>query len=164
MIQSVNAFVDYFEGIRRRTLNYIHAIPADRVDWSPRIGELTCGDLARHLAAGEIMFAGVVAEGRWTYVGHDRSLAGGLDEILTYLQSSHTEAIKMLRRVDDSILTDPRPALKGPPVKTWRWLLAMVEHEVHHRSQLATYLSLMGIEPPQIYGLGIEDIVALTTC
>jgi uncharacterized damage-inducible protein DinB len=39
----------------------------------------------------------------------------------------------------------------------------MVEHEVHHRSQLAAYLTQMGVEPPQIYGLTIEDIVALTT-
>ncbi len=53
--------------------------------------------------------------------------------------------------------------LEGPPVKAWRILLAMAEHEVHHRSQLAVYLALMGVEPPQIYGLKIEDIIELTT-
>jgi uncharacterized damage-inducible protein DinB len=41
--------------------------------------------------------------------------------------------------------------------------MAMIEHEIHHRSQLAVYLSLLGVEPPQIYGLGVEDVIALAT-
>jgi len=31
------------------------------------------------------------------------------------------------------------------------WLLwHVVEHEVHHRGQLITYLRILGLEPPQI--------------
>jgi len=45
-------------------------------------------------------------------------------------------------------------------VKAWRFLMAMVEHEVHHRSQLDCYLSLAGVEPPQIYGWRMEDVMA----
>jgi uncharacterized damage-inducible protein DinB len=41
--------------------------------------------------------------------------------------------------------------------------MAMVEHEIHHRSQIAMYLSLMGVPPPHIYGLGVEDVIALAT-
>ncbi len=33
--------------------------------------------------------------------------------------------------------------------------MAMVEHEIHHRSQLADCLKQVGVEPPQIFGLGI---------
>ena len=39
----------------------------------------------------------------------------------------------------------------------------MIEHEIQHRSQLALYLTLMGLDPPQIYGLGVEDAIALAT-
>lgn len=163
MISSIHAFADYFEGIRKRTLNYIRAIPADRIDWSPRAGELTCGDLIRHLTAAETMFTGVVIEGKWKYVGHDANLALTLDAVIARLETSHADAMAKLRAVNDAQLIEPRPSLKGPPAKAWRWLMALVEHEVHHRSQLAVYLALMGVEPPQIYGLGIEDIVALTT-
>ena len=35
MLQSVKGFIDYYEGIRRRTLHFIDAIPADRIDWLP---------------------------------------------------------------------------------------------------------------------------------
>ena len=48
------------------------------------------------------------------------------------------------------------------PVRAWRLLLAMVEHEVHHRSQLASYLTWMGLEAPDIFGLGVEDVERLT--
>ncbi len=41
--------------------------------------------------------------------------------------------------------------------------MALVEHEVHHHSQLSAYLALMGVPPPQIYGLTIEEIVALAS-
>src|SRR6478609_9707877 len=47
--------------------------------------------------------------------------------------------------VPDSALGAPCPTLDGPPVKTWRLLMALVEHEVHHRSQLAMYLTLMSV-------------------
>ncbi len=163
MIQTIPAFINYFDGIRNRTLNYINTLPVDKIDWLPRAGELTCGDIIRHMASGEKMFCGVVANGRWEYGGHDKNLAATRDELLAYLAKIHGESMNLLRAVDDAQLNQPRPALKGGSVKAWRWLMAMVEHEIHHRSQLSSYLSMMGIQPPHIYGLGIEDIVALTT-
>lgn len=162
MIQSVSAFIEYFDGVRRRTSNFIRALPADRIDWSPKEGEWTCGEIVRHLAAAEKMFIGVAVEGRWGYSGHDESLAGSLDEAVAHLEHCHSEAMAALRGLSDADLYQPRPTLNGPPAKAWRLLMAMVEHEVHHRSQLAVYLALMGVEPPQIYGLGIEDVIALS--
>ncbi|MCP4356861.1 MAG: DinB family protein, partial [Chloroflexi bacterium] len=74
----------------------------------------------------------------------------------------HSVAMTTLRTLSDTELYQSRPTLNSRPVKAWRLLMAMVEHEVHHRSQLAVYLALMGVESPQIYGLGIEDIVVLS--
>jgi uncharacterized damage-inducible protein DinB len=161
MIQDIPTFIDYFDGIRRRTLNFIRAVPADRVSWSPKEDELTYGDIVRHLAAAEIMFVTAIVEGRWFYPGHEG--AALLDQAVAHLEATHSQQMESLRSMDGLELYRPRRTLAGPQVKAWRLLMAMVEHEVHHRSQLATYLTLMGIEPPQIYGLGFEDIVALTT-
>ena len=161
MIQSIDSFIKYFGGVRRRTINFIRAVPPDQVDWSPKEGELTCGDIIRHLAATEKMYVDLVVEGRWGYAGHGRSLAADWDEVVAYLEEGHNETISRLRALDDGQLNRPRPSLGGHPLKVWRWLMLMVEHEVHHRSQLAVYLTLMGVEPPQIFGLGFEDIVEL---
>jgi uncharacterized damage-inducible protein DinB len=44
-------------------------------------------------------------------------------------------------------------------VSAWRFLMAMVEHEVHHRSQLDSWLALAGTEAPQLYGYRMEEVV-----
>jgi hypothetical protein len=132
MIASGPAFADYFEGVRRRTRDFFGAIPPDRIDWAPRAGEYTCGDIVRHVAASEAMFVGAAMDGVWRYAGH--------------------------------ALADTRPSLEpgARPVRTRRLLLAMTEHEVHHRSQLASYLTWMGVEAPDIFSLGVEDVARLT--
>lgn len=163
MIQSIQDFINYFGGVRRRTLNYIQAIPQDKFGWSPKPGEFECGDIVRHMGSAEKMFARAALDGDWHYGGHARELAGSLEEAIRYLDVCHSEATATLQQLNDSNLHESRRMLNGPPVKAWRLLLAMTEHEVHHRSQLAVYLALMGIEPPQIYGLKIEDIIELTT-
>ena len=71
--------------------------------------------------------------------------------------------MQRVRAYPDSELFTARPTLNGPLVKAWRLLMAMVEHEIHHRSQLAMYLMLLGVQPPHIYGLGVEDVIARAT-
>lgn len=163
MIEHIDPFVQYYDGIRRRTINYIRTVPADRLAWAPKEDEFTCADIVRHLAAAEKMFVGAVVEGRWRYTGHEPGPESSLDELVARLEAGHAEAMDSLRTLDDAELSRERPTLNGPNAKAWRLLMAMVEHEVHHRSQLAMYLTLMGVKPPHIYGLGVEDVIALAT-
>jgi uncharacterized damage-inducible protein DinB len=163
VISSVESFISYFEGIRRRTMRYVRAVPAGSLDWSPREGEFSCADIIRHIAATESMFVGAVAEGRWRYGGHTGASAEEDAAAIATLETVHERAMNTLRLLDDEVLSQPRPTLDGPATKAWRLLMAMAEHEVHHRSQLAVYMMLMGIEPPQIYGLGVEDVIARAT-
>ena len=161
MIQAVESFIHYFESVRRRTLNYLRVIPPEKFEWRPKDGEFTCGDIVRHIIATEKMFVGVAMDGKWKYMGHDTDKQG-LAETLTLLNAVHLEAMEKLSALPDEALVEMRPSLNGPELKVWRWLMAMSEHEIHHRSQLAVYLSLMGVQPPHIFGLGVEDIIALT--
>jgi uncharacterized damage-inducible protein DinB len=164
MIQNVDRFIRYFDGIRRRTLNFAQEIPDNRINWSPKEGAFTYGDILRHLAAVERITIHVVVQGRWqAYPGHDKSLANNLEEILSYLEATHAESMGRLHTLPDSGLELPRPAITGRPIKAWQLLMSVIEHEVHHRSQLASYLEMMGIEPPQIYGLQVDDVAELST-
>lgn len=43
MIQDLQAFINYFGGVRRRTLNYIQAIPQDKFGRSPKPGKFEYG-------------------------------------------------------------------------------------------------------------------------
>ena len=109
------------------------------------------------------MFVGVVTQGTWKYDGHDGEQSS-LDELIAHLEQTHLAAMDALRALPDSELDQPRPALEGnAQAKVWRWLMAMTEHEIHHRSQLAMYLLLLGVTQPHIYGLGVEDLIARAT-
>jgi uncharacterized damage-inducible protein DinB len=165
VIASMREFTEYFDGVRRRTVGFFGTIPADMIDWAPKDGEYTCGDIVRHVAASESMFTGVVADGAWRYDGHARELGATLAETLALLDARHAAATQALAKAGDAALTQPRPALEpgGRPIRGWRVLMAMCEHEVHHRSQLASYLTLMGVDAPDIFGLGVEDVERLTS-
>ena len=50
-------------------------------------------------------------------------------------------------------LLDSEGAISG-----WRILMMMLEHEIHHRSQIDTYAGLQGWEVPDIYGRSAEQV------
>jgi uncharacterized damage-inducible protein DinB len=163
VIGSVREFTEYFDGVRRRTVGFFRMIPPDMIDWAPKPGEYTCGDVVRHVATSESMFTGVVADGVWRYDGHDRGLAPTLEQGLALLEARHAAAVRALARTEDAALAAMRPSLEpgARPIRGWRVLMAMCEHEVHHRSQLASYLTLLGVDAPDIFGLGVEDVARL---
>ena len=96
MIHSTQNFIDYFSSIRKRTLNYVCAIPADQINWLPKEGEFTCADIVRHIASGEKMFIGVVTQGKWKYEGHVGDQES-VDELIAHLDQTHRTAMNKLR-------------------------------------------------------------------
>jgi len=48
----------------------------------------------------------------------------------------------------------------GAEITVWKWLRAMVEHEIHHRGQLYIYLSMISVTASPIYGLTSEEVYA----
>ena len=160
MITSVADFVRYFNGVRRRTWTAVDRIPPALAGWAPRPGELTCAAIVRHLAGAERFFVARVVEDRWT---DDLDVAltfADLEGARVALASVHEEAAARLRALPDARLADTVADLEGSPVRVWRFLMTMVEHEVHHRSQLDAWLALAGTEPPQVFGYRMEDVVA----
>jgi uncharacterized damage-inducible protein DinB len=164
VIATVRGFTEYFEGVRRRTVGFFRALPPERMDWAPQTGEYTAGDIIRHVAACEPMFAGAALGRPWRYAGHEREHGATLEQALAYLDGCHATASGLLAAADDHALSAVVPSLElgARPIKAWRLLMAMTEHEVHHRSQLASYLTWMGVEAPDVFGLGVEDVMRLT--
>jgi hypothetical protein len=66
MLTSVEEFVRYFEGIRRRTLAAVDRATPEVLDWAPWPQAPTCGQIIRHLAGAERFFVTKVVEDRWT--------------------------------------------------------------------------------------------------
>jgi uncharacterized damage-inducible protein DinB len=158
-IRTVQPFIDYFEGIRARTLRVIERIPPDRLEWTYAENRFTFGDLIRHLAATErYMFAENVQRNPSRYPGHGRDLADGRDAVLEYLSTRHTEAIAIFSGLSDEDLLRKCPTPGGIQISTWKWLRAMIEHEVHHRGQIYLMLGMLGVSTPPLYGLTEQQV------
>lgn len=158
-IRDPRTFLDYYDRVRERTDRVVALVPPDRLEWAYREGKFTLGDLLRHLAALErYMFAENVQGLPSRYPGHGRELADGHEAVLAYYHRLRGESRDIFARLNPEDLQARCTTPGGASLPVWKWLRAMVEHEVHHRGQLYLYLSILGIPPPPLYGLTSEEV------
>ena len=158
-IVAIEPFLDYYARIRQRTRRVVECIPADRLEWAPREGAFSFGDLLRHLGAIERwMFAENVRGLPSRYPGHGRELADGHDQVLAYFDRMHAEAMAIFAALTPADLAARCTTPGGAAMPAWKWLRAMVEHEIHHRGQLYLMLGLLGVPTPPLYGLTSEEV------
>ena len=158
-ITTVGPFLDYYEKIRQRTVKVIDCLPPDRMDWTYKPGKFTCADLVRHLAAIErYMYAENAQLRPSRYPGHGKELADGWQNVRAYLDRMHEESMEIFGRLSDADLRKKCTTPGGGEITVWKWLRAMVEHEIHHRGQIYLYLSLLGVPSPPIFGLTSEEV------
>jgi uncharacterized damage-inducible protein DinB len=160
-IRSVQQFLEYWDGLRRRTRRVIERIPPERLEWTCRAGAFTLGDLVRHLATIErYMYAETVAGRLSRYPGCGRDLADGYDAVLAYFDRLDVEAKGIIGGLSDADLERKCQTPAGTAITTWKWLRAMCEHEAHHRGQIYLMLNLLEVPTPPLYGLTSEEVRA----
>ncbi|HEX6369376.1 MAG TPA: DinB family protein [Longimicrobium sp.] len=160
-IRAIEPFLDYYAKIRERTRRVVVLIPPDRLEWAPREGAWSFGDLVRHLAAIERwMFAENVSGRPSRYPGHGKELADGYGAVLAYFDGMHEEAMELFRALAPDALQARCTTPGGASMPAWKWLRAMVEHEIHHRGQLYLMLGMIGVPTPPLYGLTSEEVKA----
>ena len=159
-ITCVESFLRYFEGVRARTRRVVECVPEQDLEWRPAEGRFSCGDLIRHIAATErYMFTENVSGRPSAYPGHGRELATGLPAVLAYFDRLHEESITIAGALTPEDLQRRCVTPAGTEIRVWKWLRAMVEHEVHHRGQLYSLLADLGVATPPIYGLTEPEVL-----
>jgi uncharacterized damage-inducible protein DinB len=152
---------DYWEKVRQRTLKVITCIPQDKFEWTCHEGKFSFADIIRHLAAIErYMYAENVQLKPSRYPGHGKELADGPQNALAFMDRMHRESMEIFSKLSEADLNKKCVTPGGTPITVWKWLRAMVEHEVHHRAQIYVYLGILGIPTPPIYGLTSEEVRA----
>ena len=154
---------DYWEKVRQRTLKVIACIPPEKYDWRYAEGKFSFADIIRHLATIErYMYAENVQLKPSRYPGHGPEVANGLEDspanVLAFFNQMHQESMAIFSRLTAEDLQKKCETPGGISITVWKWLRAMVEHEVHHRAQMYIYLGLLGIATPPIYGLTSEEV------
>ena len=150
-------FLKQKEATRRRTRGIYPYIPRDRVNWVPIEGALSLGLMLRHIWHSESGVREVPLYDRWSY--YERRIPEGLFAILGEVTDIDRE-IEMLetthKQTMDLVAGMPAERLErefnnekfGFRRKGYAILLGIIEHEVHHRAQLLTYLRILGNPVP----------------
>lgn len=163
-IKDINTFLEYFEKVRERTLKVIKVIPRDKINWTYKEGKFTFADIIRHLATIErFMYAENAQFKPSRYPGHGKELAESYEEVMEFFNRSHSEAMNIFSKLTTDDLEKKCSTPAGIPITLWKWLRAMVEHEIHHRGQIYLYLGMLDIVTPPIYGLTSEEVKERST-
>ena len=158
-IATVDEFVHYYGRLRERTLRVTSCIPPEKIEWSYAEGKFTFGGILRHIAAIErYMWAEVVHLRPNRYRGCGIEMANGYDKVLDFLNELHGESLDLFSQLSESDMQRKCVTPKGASITTWKWLRALCEHEIHHRGQIYTYLGILGISTPPLYGLTSEEV------
>ena len=159
-IQDLSEFLNYFNKVHHRTMSAARAIPPDKVDWTFREGKFTLGDLVRHIAAtNRYLFVEVVRGGVSAYTGCAKELAATHDELVQFIERLHQESFEIISGLSREDLNQKRLTPDGASIRAWKFLRSMIEHEIHHRGQIYTYLALLEAASPPLYGLTSEQVI-----
>lgn len=166
MIGDVQAFLGWFDGVNRRTIRDIGLLPAEAETWVPQVGdddESTWGiaKLVQHIAEARPYFASAFLGRGWVWDPWPEPLA----ERATWIPALERSAEEFRRQLqdvsnDELVRKVELIGARDRPVSAWRVLMMLAEHEIHHRSQIATYAGLNGWEVAQIFGRDNEWVVA----
>lgn len=164
MFRNIDGFLRYFEGVNKRAMRDIAALPPAADGWRPATGEgekaWGINQLVGHMCGSRLYFASAYSGNGWIsppppdVSSREKwlpALAASFDEFKAKLAGTPDEWLE--RRID---MIDTEATLPG-----WRLLLMMMEHDIHHRSQIDTYAGLNGWDVPDIYNRSAETIGSL---
>ena len=145
-------FLKQKEAAHRATLEVLRKIPSQSSAWRPAEGMLTLGEIARHVWMSEEGTCRTALYGDWSY--YERRIPQGLGGILGSVNTIEEE-LAQLERVNRQTLEQAADF----PLERWeeersneRWqirrrvsvmLFGIVEHHIHHRAQVGTYLHIL---------------------
>lgn len=144
------SFVKDWNRIHKQTARVLAAAPEDKFDWKPNDGMFTLRQLVIHLPNAEAGITRTALAGTMQKVSLDLDSAS-VEEIVEKFNSSHSTLVEEVSQLSLDQLNETIEAF-GRKMTRIVLLRVMIEHEIHHRGQLYTYLRLAGVEPPALYG------------
>lgn len=115
-------------------------------------------DLAWHIATSELWFLKGIIEGSFgtENINMPENIKNGVDIVAWYEPqfASSLEKIKSLPENAENKIIDFFGILQLPAIM---YLGLLLDHSIHHRGQLSTYLRPIGSKVPSIYGGSADE-------
>jgi uncharacterized damage-inducible protein DinB len=151
-----------FEREHATTKRIFETIPVGQQDYRPDPVSKTALDLAWHVATTEDRFMRGIIDGEFRFTGASARPEGvqdAADVARWYAKTFENNANELRQLSGDQLIKiiDFRGMLQLPAIA---YLTLCMNHSVHHRGQLSTYLRPMGAACPTIYGESYADTQA----
>ncbi len=166
MITDVASYLRFFDGVTRRTARDVAALPPEASAWRPPAvgGEAgwSIGQIVGHIGTARLYFASAYRQEGW--VAPPAELDPKDQRTwLPWLETSAARFVALLKDTPEAWLTRRIEMIDTPgsSLSGWRLLMMLIEHEVHHRSQIDAYAGLQGWPVPDIFNRSSEHIAAL---
>ena len=146
MIDELREFAEHLERYRAVTLQTLDMVDDSELSWRPHSDMMSLGQQFVHIAQGEdflvhALFYGERDEARVRLPKQVDST----DEVRAFFEEVRTRTRASLEEIEATGLSF---LVGDPPATRLSRLWGLVEHEVHHKAQIALYLRLLGKVPP----------------
>jgi uncharacterized damage-inducible protein DinB len=133
-------------------------IPNDKLDWRPHPKAKSLGELAMHIAVLPGNVAALAVDDVHEFAGIPKDPeATSREQIRAVFAESLAKAKEIVRATDDEnavkelrLTANGKTLFAAPRLGFWRTVL--LNHNYHHRGQLSTYLRILDIPLPSVYG------------
>ena len=166
MITDMASYLRFFDSVRRRTERDVAALPPAAATWRPPVADGEAGwgigQIVAHIGGSRLYFASAYRGEGWLWAEAEVAPADQRTW-LPWLETSAERYATLLRETPEAWLNRRIEMIDTPgaTLAGWRLLMMMLEHEVHHRSQIDSYAGLQGWPVPDIFGRSAESIDAL---
>lgn len=130
---------------RKVVLELANRTPDDLLAFKPWAGGMALGDLFLHIATAADMFVTATRDGR--FPKPERRSATSMNEVREILQALTAKSAAQIEGLTDQQLAASITAsfvdATQPGVG---WMAVMIDHEIHHKGQLFTYLRTAGVQ------------------
>lgn len=156
-----NLYLGTLKNESRTTKSILEAVPADKGDYRPDPISKTANELLRHIAAADNRFVETVING--TFDTNPSMIPESVktpSEIASWYEQRYAKNFEALTNATPEQLTkivDFRGMFQRPAVT---FLMFGLNHTIHHRGQLSSYLRCMGAKVPAIYGESYDSAQA----
>ena len=143
------------------TTRVIAAIPADKVDYQPDSIARSAIDVAWHIVTAENRFLEAVVSGAFDLTARPRpDTVRSPADVNAWYAERFARNVQQLKGLSGEQLLKPidfRGLFQFPAVM---YVQLGLNHSIHHRGQLTSYLRSMGAKVPSIYGESYDDAAA----
>ena len=169
MFTDIDGFLRYFRSVNRRAVRDVTALPPEADGWTPQVAGMggegenawSINKLIGHICGSRLYFASAYRLEGWISPEPPDVSRAELWE--PALNASFERFSVLVSEVGSEGLARQVPMIDTPDgsLAGWRVLMMMLEHDIHHRSQIDTYAGMNGWDPPDIYFRSAETIESL---